>query len=204
MSLWADQLLPRLLDKMSDPPELREQRRRACAGLVGEVLEIGFGSGLNAKYYPPSVVAVTAVEPNGVARRLAARRLPQDPPVTFAGLDAHALPFGNSRFDSALSTLTLCSLHSPAIAPEELHRVLKPGGTFHFLEHGLAPDRAVQRWQRRLEPAQQRCLGGCHLTRDIEGLLAQSGFVAVDLRQFYLLPSPTSRPYLSCYRGVAR
>ena len=162
MGFYRDQVLPRVINVTCGSSIARPLRERACAGLTGEVLEIGFGSGLNVPFYPPAVSSVSAVEPAGLGWRLAAKRVEASPvPVRRAGLDGQALPFADDSFDSALSTWTLCTIPDPGAALRELLRVLRPGGTFHFLEHGLAPDEKVRRWQRRLEPVQRRVAGGC-------------------------------------------
>ncbi len=141
-------------------------RDRVCARLSGAVVEVGFGSGLNVPHYPAGVTAIAAIEPSDVAWRLAAERVASSAvPVRRAGFDGQALPFEDDTFDSALSTWTLCTIPDVGAALAELRRVLRPDGTLHFVEHGLAPDDSVLRWQRRLEPVQKRLAGGCHLTR---------------------------------------
>jgi ubiquinone/menaquinone biosynthesis C-methylase UbiE len=127
-----------------------------------------FGSSLNVPYYPAAVKRVTAVEPAAVGWKLAAERLRQTSiPVQRAGVDAATLPFPDDSFDAALSTWTMCTIPDIAAALGELRCVLKPGGTLHFVEHGLAADERVQRWQHRIEPVQKRLFGSCHLTRPI-------------------------------------
>lgn len=197
-------MAPRLSERM-DSAETRELRAEACRCLSGEVLEVGFGSGLNLPYYPPAVTAVTAVEPSAVARRLAARRIAALPaPVVFAGTDAARLPLPDGSFDSALSTLTLCTIPDVTGALAEIHRVLRPGGVLHFFEHGLAPDPVVQRWQRRLAPVQRRVFAGCRLTRDIRGLISSAGFALEEIEESYLPGPPPSRPFVYVSRGRAR
>ena len=132
------------------------------------MLEIGFGSGLNTAHYPAAVTGVTAIEPSDLAWKLAADRLAATTiPIARSGLDGEKLPLPDDSCDTALSTWTLCTIPDVTAALDEVRRVLKPGGTFHFVEHGLAPDDKVQRWQHRLEPIQKRLFGGCHLTRPI-------------------------------------
>ena len=186
MGLYTERVLPRILNATGGASRLEPLRRRVCAGLAGDVVEIGFGSGLNVPFYPAAVTRVAAVEPADLSWRLAAGRVQgARVPVQRAGLDGQSLPFADGSYDAALSTWTLCTIPDVAAALAELRRVLKPGGTFHFLEHGLAPDEDVRRWQRRLEPLQKRLLGGCHLTRPIAGLVTAAGFTVTGLDVFY-------------------
>lgn len=178
-------------------------RQQACAGLSGDVIEIGFGSGRNVPHYPTGVRQVTAVEPSDVAWRLSAPRRAACPvPVERAGLDGQLQPFSDSSFDSALSTWTLCTIPDPIAALRQVARVLRPSGRLHFVEHGAAPDPGVLRWQRRLDPVQRHLAAGCHLSRPIDALLTQAGLDLVELKREYARGEP--RAFGSLYRGSAR
>jgi len=204
MGVWRDRVLPHVVDRACGIPDLAPLRAAACTGLRGRVLEIGFGSGLNVAHYPAGVTEVAAVEPADVAWRLSGpRREAGTVRVVRTGLDGQALLEPDDSCDSALTTFTLCTIPDPVRALREIRRVLRPGGTLHFLEHGLAPDDGVRRWQRRLDPVQQRVCGGCHLTRAIPDLLDEAGFDVEELRADYLPGPRVTRPFGYGYLGRA-
>ncbi len=191
MGYYGDRVLPRIVNAACGMKSNEPLRRRVCEGLHGNVVEIGFGSGHNVPFYPPGVVEVTAIEPADLAWELAADRLAATTiPVARSGLDGQRLPLDDDSQDTALSTWTMCTIPDIAAALAELRRVLKPGGTLHFVEHGLAPDDKVQRWQHRLEPMQKRVFGGCHLTRPITDLLTDAGFEILERDEFYESGAP--------------
>ena len=202
MGLYATHLLPRIQERMCGAESLSPHRAKACAGLAGHVLEIGFGSGHNVPHYPPSVTRVSAVEPSDLGWRLASTRLTAaQVAVERAGLDGQSLPFDDDVFDAALSTFTLCSIPDPSAALAEVRRVLRPGAELHFLEHGRSPDAAVLKWQRRLNPVNRRMAGGCRLEAPIEELVRQAGFTVRALDTGYAPKEP--RPFAYLYEGVA-
>jgi SAM-dependent methyltransferase len=198
---YGDRVLPRVVERTLGERTTGALRDRVCAGLAGEVIELGFGSGLNIPHYPPAVTAVAAVEPSDTAWRRAAPRVAATTvPVRRSDVDGQRLSAADGAFDGGLTTWTLCTIPNAAAALAELHRVLRPGGTLHFLEHGLAPDERVRRWQRRLEPLQKRMFGGCYLTRPILDLVTGAGFTLAAVDVFY---DVGSKPYTAFSLGTA-
>jgi ubiquinone/menaquinone biosynthesis C-methylase UbiE len=203
VGLYAERVLPRIINATCGMKQSRPLRRRVCAELHGQVLELGFGSGHNVPFYPDTVERVAAIEPSDLGWKLARDRVSASRvAVEHAGLDGQALPFADNSFDAALSTWTLCTIPDPVLALTEVHRVLRPGGTVHFIEHGLAPDANVQRWQHRLEPLNKRMAGGCHLTRPILDLFTTAGFSVEQVEVFYEPGAPKALAADSL--GVAR
>jgi ubiquinone/menaquinone biosynthesis C-methylase UbiE len=203
MGYYYENVLPRLLNKAADTKVAREARGRVCEGLHGEVVEIGFGSGLNVSHYPPEVTKVVAIEPSAVSMQLAGPRIATSSAhVELGGLDGQRLDLPSDEFDAALSTWTLCTIPDLASALAEVRRVLKPGGEFYFVEHGHAPDANIVRWQERLEPLNKRILNGCHLTRTISDDIVRSGFVIDQLDNYYAKGIPKPMGYT--YEGLAR
>lgn len=203
MGLWGRVLQPRLLDALMSSPDLEPVRRRACAGLAGDVLEIGYGSGRNTPHLPPAVTGVWAVEPSEAGWRLsAARRAASPVPVVRAAADAQRLPLPDDRFDAALCTWTLCGVPDRGAALAEVARVLRPGGVLHLVEHGLAPDAPVARWQRRAGRLNHG-LAGCWLDHDVAASLERSGLAVTALEQGYLPRAPRVAGYLTQARAAA-
>ena len=202
MSFYGDHILPRIVDVCMRARDTGDVRARVVSNLTGEVLEIGFGSGLNVPFYPATLTRVWALDPATVGRKLAARRVAASPvPVEYIGLDAQRIPLPDGSVDAVLTTWTLCTIPDPAQALAEVRRVLRPGGTLHFAEHGRAPDTKVARSQDRLEPLQKRVFGGCHLTRHIDQIISASGLELTELKTYYR-PGPPATSYT--FEGQAR
>ena len=196
MGVWTDHVVPRMTDASLSSPEIDELRREACAPLTGRVLELGFGTGLNVRWYPPGITSVAAVEPSDLSWRISERRRARTSvPVERRGLDGQRLDEPDASYDSVLTTFTLCTIPDPALALAEVRRVLRPGGVLCVVEHGLSPDAGVARWQRRLDPLQRRIAGGCHLSRDVPALVAAAGFEITMLRADQLPGPAVSRPW---------
>jgi ubiquinone/menaquinone biosynthesis C-methylase UbiE len=201
MGFYQDQVVPRITNVTLNNRECAQIRQRVTAGLAGEVLEVGFGSGLNVPYYPAEVKRVRAVDPATVGRRLAAKRLAASPvPVEFVGLDGQELPVETGSVDHVLITWTMCTIPEVETALREMYRVLRPGGELHFAEHGRSPDPGVARWQDRLTPLQRLIFAGCHLNRPIDRLVTETGFRMTQMENYYL---SGPKPYGYVYEGVA-
>ena len=191
MAFYRDRVFLPVMNRAMDDDEHRRIRASVCAPLAGEVVEIGFGTGLNLPHLPAAVTRLYAVDPLERGRVKAADRVAASPvAVDFVGLDGQSLPLADESVDAALSTWTLCSVADPLAAVRELRRVLRPGGTLHFAEHGLSPDAAVQTWQHRLNGLQRRLACGCHLTRDMPSIIAAGGFDIDRLQTFYVKGQP--------------
>jgi ubiquinone/menaquinone biosynthesis C-methylase UbiE len=201
VGLWNDQVFPRVMDRVLRTPEVNVRRAKVCQGLHGRVLEIGFGTGLNLRHYPADVTEIVVVEPSRLAMRLAEpRKAAVSVRVEQVGIDGAQLDLPDGWVDCVLSTYTLCTIPAVDAALSEIHRVLKPGGELHFLEHGRAPTKSVRRWQRRLHPVHSRIAGGCHLDRPIDDLITRAGLMIRELETGY---GDGPRPFSYLYRGRA-
>lgn len=202
MGLYKEQILPRLQDRVMNRRGTREVRERICAGLTGDVVEVGFGTGLNVPFYPAEVSRIFAVEPSRVCMRLAEDRIARSNiPINLAGLTGEHLELPAASFDAVLSTWTLCTIPKLDEALAEMRRVLKPDGTFHFVEHGAAPDDKTALWQRRCEPLNKKIAGGCHLTRNVPHYLDRAGFRIERLDRYYFEGEPKIFGYT--FEGIA-
>jgi ubiquinone/menaquinone biosynthesis C-methylase UbiE len=201
MGFYERQVVPRFTDLVMSRRELTPIRARVAASLDGDVLEVGFGSGLNVPHYPPAVTQVRAVDPATIGRKLAAKRVASSSvPVAYVDLDGQALSLESASIDHVLTTWTLCTIPDVDRALSEIRRVLRPGGSFHFVEHGRSPDPKVAGWQDRLTPIQRRVAGGCHLNRPIDQLVIGSGLELVRLENYY---AKGPRPFGYMFEGVA-
>ncbi len=184
MGLWHDRVLAPLIATVMRHERLTRYRRQLIPAATGDIVEIGIGSGLNLPFYGDGVSGVRAVDPSAPMQRWAARAGRGERfPVDVVQAPAEALPFETASADTVISTWTLCSVADPARALAEVRRVLKPGGRFLLVEHGLAPEGATARWQRRINPVWRPCSGGCNINRPIERLLTEGGFDCTHLEK---------------------
>lgn len=187
MGFWERRVLPRLIEKACKSSEIKEERQRIVPRASGRVLEVGVGSGLNLAFYDPEkvreVVGVDPSQPLLDLARVRAKDVELD--TTLQRASAESLPFGGASFDTVVVTYSLCSVADVGRALSEMRRVLRPKGRLLFIEHGLAPEADVARWQRIITPAWRRIGGGCRLDRDVRAELRAAGFTLDDVSAHY-------------------
>ena len=202
MGLYAQYVFPRLMDWSLGGEAASRERTRVLGEVEGEVLEIGFGTGLNLAHYPPGVTHLTIIDDADVLRARVDGRIAAAPfPIERARLSAEKLPFASGRFDYVVSTWTLCTIADAVAAVREVGRVLRPGGRFVFLEHGRSDDPAVARWQDRLNPIQNVIACGCNINRSVDALIRAAGLEITALERYLLEGMP--RIFGEMYRGGA-
>lgn len=202
MGFYADRVLPHLINLAMRNRRLAPYRERVISGAEGRVLEIGIGSGLNLPFYPPQVREILGLEPAPRLIAMAQRSADRSPlPVALIEGTAESIPLDAKVIDTVVTTWTLCSVPDANRALNEMRRVLKPGGTLLFVEHGLAPEDGVRRWQDWLTPAWKRIGGGCHLNRPIRNLIEGNGFAIARLETGYMRGP---KPMTFMYEGSAR
>lgn len=194
MGWYEKNVVPKLVDLACGSKNMNRWREKAVAGLHGEIVEIGFGSGRNVELYPPELQKVFAVEPSEKASTMAKERISgSNVQIERVGLVGEDLPLSDNSCDGALCTFTLCTVADPVKVLSEIRRVLKPVASFHFLEHVISPDASVAKWQHRLNGFEQKIAGGCNLTRDPLALLRDAGCEVEVIRQRYAKgPKPWS------------
>lgn len=187
MSFYEDRILPHLINLACSTKPNQKQREKIVPLAEGEVLEIGFGSGLNLPYYDAEKVnKIWGLEPSEGMRRKARPMVEaSNLDVEFIDLPGESIPLEASSVDTVLVTYSLCTIQDAVAALDGMRRALKPSGNLLFCEHGIAPDESVRRWQHRLNSGWGRIAGGCNMNRDIPSLLAEGGFeITVDERMY--------------------
>ncbi len=202
MGVYTRWIIPNLIELIMRGQPFTEERAKLLRSAHGKVLEIGFGTGLNLPHYPKQVRELVVIDPNVGMSPKAFKRIAQSAiTVRHHAQEAESLPFTSDLFDCVISTWTLCSIADVERALYEVRRVLKPGGVFLFVEHGVSPDPFIRKWQHRLTPLQRVIGDGCHLNRDIPKLVRDSGLKLLDVAEFYKQNLPKLGAYF--YRGSA-
>jgi ubiquinone/menaquinone biosynthesis C-methylase UbiE len=205
MSSWWDRhVVPRLIRCACSQGQIMKVRSKVVPLARGDVLELGCGGGINMEFYDPAqITSFAGIDPSpkllDMSRAAATAR---GMTANISGGVGEAMPFADAAFDTVVTTFTLCSVQDPAAVLAEIRRVLRPGGTALFLEHGAAPVAEVAKWQRRIEPVWKRIGGNCHLTRPISAAYAHAGFAVEKLGEGFMPKSP--RPMAWVEYGMAR
>jgi ubiquinone/menaquinone biosynthesis C-methylase UbiE len=203
VGFYSQVVFPCLCDFLLRQPFLAKYRRELLATVSGDILEIGFGTGLNLPHYPSHVRRITAIDANVGMNSKAKKQIKRcGIEVDQRLLDCERLPFADDAFDCVVSTWTLCSIEDVNHALGEVYRVLKSGGRFLFLEHGLSPEPGVQKWQRRLNWLEMRLAGGCRLDRNIRAIVAAQAFASLQVEEFDIGKPPKTHGYMYCGTAV--
>ena len=201
MNLYNRYLLPRLINLAMSREDAARLRAAHIPAARGVVLEAGIGSGLNIPFYTSAVTKLYGIDPSVELLALAKEKVLAAPfPIELISGSAEHVPLPAESIDTVVVTWSLCSIGDAPAALGEMRRVLKPGGAFIFVEHGLSPDQHVRKWQNRLTPFWRPWTGGCHLNRKIDDLVRDAGFTIIDLRREYV---PGPRPLTFMYEGLA-
>ena len=204
-AFYNQYIFPHILDRVMQIDSMSEARTRLLAPISGHVVEVGFGTGLNVAYYGAGVKSLTTVDPNQGVGRLAEHRMDQAAfPIQHKLLSAEKLPFDDASVDTLVSTWTLCSIPDVAQALQEIRRVLKPDGVFHFVEHARSPDAQIAKWQTRLTPIQKVVADGCHLDRDMFALVKAAGFELIEQQTFEAQGVPSIGRFMVMGRATPR
>ncbi len=197
MGFYENRILPHMIDLTCGASPILKQREKVVPLAEGRVLEVGMGSGINLQYYDPSKVEfVFGLEPSEGMRRKAQKNLAASPvEVRWLDLPGEEIPLDDKSVDCVVLTFTLCTISDFREALAQMRRVLKPGGTLLFCEHGEARDEAVRRWQSRINPIWKKIAGGCNLNRPIPSCLEDAGFAIAKLETMYLPGTPKIAGY---------
>jgi ubiquinone/menaquinone biosynthesis C-methylase UbiE len=188
MSLYENYFLPKLLDFCCGMEGFQNKRSQIVPMAHGRVLEIGIGSGLNFEHYNfDKIDEIVGVDPAVSSIAIARSRSSQyNSKISFIESSAESIALESSSFDCVVVGYSLCTIPEPLKALAEVRRLMTPKGSLLFMEHGLAPEQNIQKWQHRLTPGWKKIAGGCNLNRDIADLISASGFQFKSLKKKYI------------------
>ena len=197
MSFYGQRILPHVINCACGAPAVARQRQKVVPQASGRVLELGIGTGLNAEYYRAGEVnAVVGVDPSRESWLLAQPKIADaSVPIEYCEASAEDIPLPSDSIDTAVITYTLCTIPHPEKALQEVARVLRSNGRVLIAEHALAPDASVVRWQNRLNGLWGKIAGGCHINRNIRGLLDASPLKVHEWQGMYLPQTPKIAGY---------
>ena len=203
MGFYSNVIVPFFYDYSMDSEKINEGRKSILNRIMEEeILEIGFGTGINVNFYPDNVKKIIGIDINkGMLKKFSKKKLSTGVEIQSLHQEGETLPFPDNSFFAITSTYTLCSIKNVTLSLKEIYRILKPGGKYYFLEHGLADNPRTQKWQHRLNPVQKIWAGGCNLNRDIKSLITNAGFNIVELNNYYMKRDPKIVGYM--YEGIA-
>jgi len=202
MGFYSNAIIPFFYDYSMDSKKINEGRKSILSKITEEeILEIGFGTGINLKFYPPNIKKIIGVDANDGMLQQANKKINGKIEIELIHQSSESLPFPDNSISAVASTYTLCSIKEINAALKEIYRVLKPGGKYYFLEHGLADNPKTQKWQHRLNPVQNIWADGCNLNRDMKSLITNAGLKIIDLKNYYMKRDPKIVGYM--YEGIA-
>ena len=204
MGFYNKYILPKFLNCACGTKPINFQRDKIVPLAKGIVLDVGIGSGLNIPFYNKSKIDhLYGLDPSDellkIAKSIAEKH---ELEIEFLECGAEAIPLPDNSIDTVLITYTMCTIPDVELSNLEIMRVLKPEGQLLFCEHGLAPDKNIVKWQRRINPIWNKIAGGCNLNRDIPKLITSSGFKILNMEEMYLPSTPKFAGYN--YWGVAK
>ena len=203
MGFYSNVIIPFFYDSSMASKKINEGRKSILSKITEEeIVEIGFGTGINLKFYPQNVKKIIGVDSNNGMLKQAQKKISNGRfQIELLEQSSESLPFPDNSINAVASTYTLCSIKEINTALKEIHRVLKPGGKYYFLEHGLADNPKTQKWQHRLNPVQNIWADGCNLNRDMKFLITNAGLKIVELKNYYMKRDPKIVGYM--YEGIA-
>jgi len=203
MGFYSNVIVPFFYDYSMDSQKINEGRKSILGKITEEeIVEIGFGTGINLKFYPENVKKIIGIDPKeGMLKQFKKKSSNGRIEIELLHQSGEEIPFPDNSISAVVSTYTLCSIKNIASALNEIYRVLKPGGKYYFLEHGLADNPKTQKWQHRLNPFQNIWADGCNLNRNMKSLITSAGLKIFELKNYYMERDPKIVGYM--YEGIA-